>query len=246
MGGCGKSDTLEQVVVAGAGADVATIATEVPLGGLGTPESISQGHARPELVVGFLPVTCHLTCPVTNWITSHSDKGSVFRSKKYTDFATVAEEFKSGKLKASFILAPLAMTLRRQGLPIKIVHLGHRDGTTMIVGKDSPYKSLADMKGKKIAIPHNYSNQRILLAREIERLGLQLSDFTLVPVPPPSTLRCYKKDRSTVTSLANPKRRKRRWTDSVGSSSSRRTSGRTSSRAFFAFRRISSRRTEPP
>src|SRR5215510_2792321 len=61
---------------------------------------------RGELTVGFLPVTCHLTCPVTNWVTTHSDSGSVFRSKKYTDFATVAEEFKQGKLKASFILAP--------------------------------------------------------------------------------------------------------------------------------------------
>src|SRR5262245_60144110 len=118
-----------------------------------------EKKSRAELVVGFLPVTCHLTCPVTNWITSHSDQGTVFRSKKYTDFATVAEELKSGKLKASFILAPLAMTLRRQGLPIRIVHLGHRDGTTIIVPKESTAKSLLDLKGKKIAIPHNFSNQ---------------------------------------------------------------------------------------
>jgi NitT/TauT family transport system substrate-binding protein len=162
---------------------------KVPEKGAG-PASFPSVAAKPaaprnELVVGFLPVTCHLTCPVTNWITKNSDHGSVFRSKKYTDFATVAEEFKSGKLKASFILAPLAMQLRRQGTPIKIVHLGHRDGTTIIVPKDSTAKTIADLKGKTIAIPHNYSNQRILLAREMEKYGMKPEDLTMKVVPPP-------------------------------------------------------------
>lgn len=141
--------------------------------------------ARGELIVGFLPVTCHLTCPVTNWVTSHSDRGSIFRSKKYTDFATVAEDFKQGNLKASFILAPLAMALRRQGLPIKIVHLGHRDGTTIIVGKHSSIRSFVDLKGKTIAIPHMYSNQRILLVREMEKHGMAPADLRMVVYPPP-------------------------------------------------------------
>ncbi len=144
-----------------------------------------HSEVRGELVVGFLPVTCHLTCPVTNWVTMHSDLGSVFRSKKYTEFATIAEEFKSGQLKASFILAPLAMTLRRQGLPIKIVYLGHRDGTTLIVGKNSDIHTFADLKGRTIAIPHRYSNQRILLEREIERVGFGPKDLEMVVYPPP-------------------------------------------------------------
>lgn len=107
------------------------------------------------------------------------------RSKKYTEFATIAEEFKSGSLKASFILAPLAMTLRRQGLPIKIVYLGHRDGTTLVVRKDSDIHRFTDLKGRRVAIPHRYSNQRILLEREIERHGLRSDDLTLLVYPPP-------------------------------------------------------------
>ncbi len=118
-------------------------------------------------------------------MTSHSARGSIFRSKKYTEFATIAEEFRSGQLKASFILAPLAMTLRRQGLPIKIVYLGHRDGTTLIVGKDSNIRSFADLKGRTIAIPHRYSNQRILLERLMERWGLSPADLKMVVYPPP-------------------------------------------------------------
>ena len=140
---------------------------------------------RGELVVGFLPVTCHLTCPVTSWVTSHAEGGAVFRSKRYTEFATIAEELKQGKLKASFLLAPLAMTLRRQGVPIKIVHLGHRDGTTLMVAKDGPVQTFRDLAGKTIAVPHMYSNQRILLARELDKQGMKEGDLKIVVYPPP-------------------------------------------------------------
>ena len=118
-------------------------------------------------------------------MTSHSEHGSVFRSKKYTEFATIAEEFKRGTLQASFILAPLAMTLRRQGLPVKIVHLGHRDGTTLIVRKDSDVQSFEGLRGKTVAIPHMYSNQRILLARLMEQYGMSATDLKMVVYPPP-------------------------------------------------------------
>ena len=37
---------------------------------------------------------------------------------------------KPQKMPATFILAPMAMALREQGVPIKIVYLGHRDGST--------------------------------------------------------------------------------------------------------------------
>jgi NitT/TauT family transport system substrate-binding protein len=122
---------------------------------------------------------------VTSWVTAHSEKGSLFRSKRYTEFATIAEEFRQGKLKASFILAPLAMTLRRQGLRIKIVYLGHRDGTTLVVRRDAPIHTFADLRGRTIAIPHRYSNQRILLEREIEKGGMRSDEFHMVVFPPP-------------------------------------------------------------
>lgn len=118
-------------------------------------------------------------------MTTHSESGSIFRSKRYTEFATIAEEFRSGKLQASFILAPLAMTLRRQGLPIKIVHLGHRDGTTLVVHRDSDVQAFAELRGRTIAIPHRYSNQRILLARLLEQNDMTEADVRLLVYPPP-------------------------------------------------------------
>ena len=118
-------------------------------------------------------------------MTAHSEKGSVFVSKRYTNFSAIVEDMTAGNLKASFILAPLAMVLNRKGVPVKIVHLGHRDGTTFMVRTDSPYHSFADLKGKRIAIPHRYSNQRILVERLKDRFGFGPDDVTLVDYPPP-------------------------------------------------------------
>ena len=91
--------------------------------------------ARQELKVGFLPVTCHLTCPVTDFATRTSTTNR-FESQRFTDFPTVVESVKGGRLDATFMIAPLAMKLREQGVPVKIVYLGHRDGSTVIVRKD--------------------------------------------------------------------------------------------------------------
>ena len=65
----------------------------------------------------------------------------------------MAEAFKTGRLDACFFIAPLAMKLREQGVPAKIAYLGHRDGTTIMVPKDSPAQTLRDLRGKTIGIP---------------------------------------------------------------------------------------------
>src|SRR6476646_1630270 len=73
--------------------------------------SQQQAQARAELKVGFLPVTCHLTCPVTDYATRTSTM-THFESQRFTDFPTVVESIKSGRLDATFMIAPLAMKSR--------------------------------------------------------------------------------------------------------------------------------------
>ena len=138
-----------------------------------------------ELDVGFLPVTCHLTCPVTDFATRTTTTSTRFTSQRFTEFATVVEALKTRELQATFLLAPLAMVLRAQGVPIKIVYLGHRDGSTVIVPKDSPAKSLRDLKGKTFARPSKYSNQYLVITKLMEDEGLAPGDINFVDMPPP-------------------------------------------------------------
>src|ERR1043166_1103526 len=140
--------------------------------------------APQELKVGYLPVTCHLTCPVTGFATRTSTTNR-FESERFTDFPTVVESVKAGRLDATFMIAPLAMKLREQGVPVKIVYLGHRDGSTVIVRKDLPAQSLRDLRGKTFAIPSKYSNQYLVIRKLMEDQNIGADEIRFVELPPP-------------------------------------------------------------
>jgi NitT/TauT family transport system substrate-binding protein len=143
--------------------------------------------ARPavELAVGYLPVTCHLTCPVTDYATRTTTTSTRFLSQRFTDFPTVVESLKTRKVDATFLLAPLAMVLREQGVPIHIVYLGHRDGSTVIVPKRSTARTLRDLAGKTFARPSKFSNQYLVITKLMEDEGMQPGDITFVDMAPP-------------------------------------------------------------
>jgi NitT/TauT family transport system substrate-binding protein len=135
--------------------------------------------------VGFIPVTCHLTCPVTDFINKQLSGKSEFVPVRFQGFPELKEAFISGYLPATFILAPLAIKMREDGVPLKIVYLGHRDGTALVVHKDSRIYQIEDLKGKKIAIPNRFSNQKLLVVKALKDRGIGLNEVTMVEMPPP-------------------------------------------------------------
>ena len=139
---------------------------------------------REKLTVGFLPVTCHLTCPVTDFA-SKTSKTTRFTSQRFQDFPTVVESMKAGRLGASFMIAPLAMKLREQGLPVKILYLGHRDGSTVMVRKDLPVHNLRDLRGRIFAIPSKYSNQNLVIRKLMRDQGVEPDEIKMVEMAPP-------------------------------------------------------------
>lgn len=135
--------------------------------------------------IGFLPVTCHLTCPVTHFINKNQSGDGIFEPVRFNGWPELKEAYLSGYTPATFILAPMAMALREQGVPIKIVYLGHRDGTAMMVHKDSRIYRIEDLKGKKVAVPNRFSNQRLLLFKALRERGMKITDIELLEMPPP-------------------------------------------------------------
>lgn len=145
----------------------------------------SSKKARAVLTVGYLPVTCHLTCPVTDFASKTTLSNTNFNSKVFTDFPTVASALQAKQIQATFMIVPLAMKLREEGVPIKICYLGHRDGSEIVVAKKSKAKSLRDLKGKKIAIPSHYSNQNLVIHKLMADQGLKPDDINFIVLPPP-------------------------------------------------------------
>ncbi len=140
---------------------------------------------RERIRVGFLPVTCHLTCPVTDFINQQVTGRGTFEPVRFSGWPELKEAFLAGHTPATFLLAPMAIALREQGVPIKIVYLGHRDGSAVMVHRDSGIRSMQDLRGKVIAVPNRYSNQRLLVFRALNDAGMRPEDVTLVEMPPP-------------------------------------------------------------
>lgn len=149
-----------------------------------SPVAESGDGARQTLAVGFLPVTCHLTCPVTDFA-SKTSRSTRFDSQRFTDFPTVVETLKGGRIDATFMIAPLAMKLREQGVNVRIAYLGHRDGSTVIVRKDLPAGTLKDLAGRTFAIPSKYSNQYLVIRKLMKDEGVDPATIRFVELPPP-------------------------------------------------------------
>jgi NitT/TauT family transport system substrate-binding protein len=138
-----------------------------------------------KLNVAYIPVTCHLACPVTDYITRSSLDGHIFIPKMFQGFPEIKEALIANRMQAGFLVAPMAIALKAQGVPIKIVYLGHRYGSAVVVQKDGPIHSVAELKGKTIAIPSRFSDERLIVIRALKTVGLTAADVKLVEMAPP-------------------------------------------------------------
>ncbi len=152
---------------------------------LGWDDLKRRAAAEKRMKIGFLPVTCHLTCPVTHFINKNIEGEGHFEPVRFSGFPEIKEAFLSGYLEATFMLAPMAMSLREEGVPVKIVYLGHRDGTALMVHKDSRIFRIEDLRGKRVAVPNRFSNQRLLIFRALRDRGMSIDDIELFELPPP-------------------------------------------------------------
>ena len=123
--------------------------------------------------------------PVTDYISKFSKAGEIFLPRMFQGFPEIKEALISNKMQAAFIVAPLAIALKSQGVPIKIVYLGHRYGSAVVVRKDGPIKTFADMRGRTIAIPSRFSDERLLVFRAMKVWGIKESEIKMVEMAPP-------------------------------------------------------------
>src|SRR5579863_5916591 len=138
-----------------------------------------------KITVAYIPVTCQLTCPVTDYISKLSDNGEIFMPRLFQGFPEMKEALISNRVQAAFIVAPMALALKAQGVPIKVVYLGHRYGSAVVVRKDGPIKTFADMRGKTVAIPSRFSDERLLMFRAMQKWGIKPSEVKMLEMAPP-------------------------------------------------------------
>ncbi|HEY2932303.1 MAG TPA: ABC transporter substrate-binding protein [Acidobacteriota bacterium] len=109
----------------------------------------------------------------------------MFIPRLFQGFPEIKEALISNKMQAAFMVAPMAIALRSQGVPIRIVYLGHRYGSAVVVRKDGPVKTFPDLKGRTIAIPSRFSDERLIVFRVLKHFGMKPGDIKMVEMAPP-------------------------------------------------------------
>ena len=101
---------------------------------------------------------------------------------KYGSWPELLDALNSGQVDGASVLIELAMKSKAEGIGIKAVALGHRDGNVIVVSND--VKDGADLKGRTIAIPHRQSSHNILVNDALTKNGLTIDDINVVELAP--------------------------------------------------------------
>ena len=142
----------------------------------------SNGKEAKETVkIAYLPITHAL--PVLEEAENLKDNENVqVELVKYGSWPELLDALNSGQVDGASVLIELAMKSKAEGVGIKAVALGHKDGNVLVVSKD--VKDGADLKGKKIAIPHRQSSHNILLNEALEKNGYTIDDVEVIELAP--------------------------------------------------------------
>jgi NitT/TauT family transport system substrate-binding protein len=146
-------------------------------------KTAGQASGVPTLKLGYLPITDHLT------VISHAQtkyQKLNLEPVKFSSWPELAEALKAGKIEAAFALTPISLTLKQKGVPIKGVLLGHRNGSAITVRVGNEINTIADLKGKTIAVPSKFSTHNILLRKILSEQGIDANkDLKIIDMAPP-------------------------------------------------------------
>ena len=135
------------------------------------------------LKIGYLPIIDHFILGISKERDNSKFKYLDIEPVKFNSWSKLANALKKGDVDGAFIMAPYAMALRSAGVPIKSILLGHREGLGFVVNKR--IRSLKELEGKSIGIPHKLSTHVILLHQYLKEHKINFNKIKLVPMAPP-------------------------------------------------------------
>ncbi|MBR2692904.1 MAG: ABC transporter substrate-binding protein [Thermoguttaceae bacterium] len=132
--------------------------------------------------IAYLPIT-HALAVFEEAEELAAEDGLKIELVKYGSWPELLDALNANRVDGASVLIELAMKSKQEGIGIKAVALGHRDGNVVIVSND--IDSAADLKGKTFAIPHRQSSHNILLNDALATAGLTIDDVNVTELPPP-------------------------------------------------------------
>ncbi|MDI6725861.1 MAG: ABC transporter substrate-binding protein [Smithellaceae bacterium] len=194
--------TRREILFKGAGLALVTLGGALALpGGAG---AIKQNEATKKMTViklGYLPLTDHLTIIA---LARMNFREVQVEPIKFSSWKDLAAALKGGAVDAAFALTPIGLELRRNQAPIKAILLGHRNGSVVTVKIGEEIKSVADLAGKKIAVPSRFSTHNILIRKILDDRKIDPSKVELLEMAPPEMVQSLASGQIQAFIVAEP------------------------------------------
>lgn len=143
--------------------------------------TVGKGTSSDTVKIAYLPIT-HSLAVLEEAEELKNSTGLKIELVKYGSWPELLDALNTGQVDGAEVLIELAMKSKQEGIGIKVVALGHKDGNVIVTNKN--IKSVADLKGKKFAIPHRQSSHNILLHDALATAGLTTDDLEVVELAP--------------------------------------------------------------
>ncbi|CRZ33982.1 NitT/TauT family transport system substrate-binding protein [Herbinix hemicellulosilytica] len=152
--------------------------------------------------IAYIPITHALPLYIENEVVNKNPGNFKLELVKFGSWPELAEALNAGKVDGASMLIELAVKAKEQGIDLKAVALGHRDGNVVVVSKD--ISKAEDLRGKNFAIPSKLSTHNILLHIMLKNSGLTYADVNVVELPPPEMPAALAEGRISGYSVAEP------------------------------------------
>jgi len=164
-------------------------------------ESTAEDEVK-TIKIGYLPLTHAVPLFVENELSANESKNFKVELVKFGSWTELSDAVNTGQVDGASMLIELAMKSKEQGIDLKTVALGHRDGNVVVVSKD--INEVTDLKGKTFAIPHRLSTHNVLLYKMLKDNGLTANDLNVIELPPPEMPAALSEGRISGYIVAEP------------------------------------------
>lgn len=146
-------------------------------------ESGGSGDGQKKLIkIGYLPITHAAPLYIEESIGKGTFEHFDLQLVKFGSWPDLMDALNTGNIDGASVLIELAMRAKEQGIDLKAVALGHKDGNVVVTTPD--IEKVSDLKGKPFAIPHKFSTHNVLLYLMLKQHGMTYDDIKVVELPP--------------------------------------------------------------
>ncbi|WP_010275184.1 ABC transporter substrate-binding protein [Paenibacillus senegalensis] len=148
--------------------------------GAGGESHGSEGNGKKKIRIGYLPITHAAPLYLEQGL---EKEGYEIELVKFGSWPDLMDALNTGHIDGASVLVQLAMRAKEQGIDLKTVALGHKDGNVLVAGQD--IEDVTDLRGQSYAIPSRFSSHNILLYEMLKQAGVGYDEVNVIELAPP-------------------------------------------------------------